>query len=95
VILVAPTGSGKMWIIYIAIKVKEMLLGRNIVTIGSEPTQNIIKEKLKSSPLPSASIGMKGNIDMSSETEITFSCPKKQLISGKPLKTFNFNYYIK
>jgi hypothetical protein len=72
VLLVASTGSGKMWITYIAIKVKEMLLGRNIVIIGSEPTHNIMKDKLKSSSLPSASIGMKRNMDMSSETEITF-----------------------
>ena len=82
VILISPTGSGKLIVIYIALRVKEILTGTTLVTVGCEPTQNIIKEKLEDPPLPSASVGMKGSLDFSDEKEILLSHTKEEIESG-------------
>ena len=62
-----------MIIVYIAIRVKEILMHKTLVTLGSEPTQNIINEKLMDPPLPTASISMSGDIEIGSECDIDFS----------------------
>ena len=46
IIIISPPGSGKMVIIYISIRVKEILLATEFVALGSEPTQHIIKARV-------------------------------------------------
>ena len=65
-ILSAPTGSGKTPVIYIALRVLEIVTNRDdLVALGAEPTENIIKNKVSNPMLPSGSISMSGKIEVS------------------------------
>ena len=82
VILISPTGSGKTFVIYAALRVKEILTGSELVVLASEPTQNIIKEKLVDPLLPTASISMVGGINFSEQKDVVLSSSKEEIKSG-------------
>ena len=62
--------------------VLETLLTKDIVALGSEPTQilNIIKEKMQNPILDSGSVGMTGRVEVS---KVNLSHSKEDLTSGK------------
>ena len=82
VILISPTGSGKTLVINLALRVKEMLTESSLVVLASEPTQNIIQEKLLNPILPSASVGMTGRLDFSEEKDVVLSHSLDDIKSG-------------
>ena len=82
VILVSPTGSGKLVIIYIGIRMIEILQGMQLVALGSEPTQHIIKEKMTDPLLCSGSVSMKGQVEVN-EGKLDISPGKAAIIAGR------------
>ena len=84
VLLTTPTGSGKSLIITLALRVMEILTGKCLVALGSEPTQHIIRDKMSEPPLPSGSIGMTGKMTKSGEYEdVELSHSKEEFQSGR------------
>ena len=84
VVLVSPTGSGKSVVIAITVRVMEILKEESVVAFGSEPIQNIIKEKMVEPILPSGSIGMAGRTEVSEEGgEVDMSHCMEELKSGR------------
>ena len=90
VIIVSPTGSGKTPIIYIGIRMLEILSGRGLVALGSEPTQHIIKEKMTNPPLATGSISMKGNIQVT-ENQVNVKPGKTEILSGRVKVVYGYN----
>ena len=83
VIIISPTGSGKSVIIIIALRVLESLLGTKLVALGSEPTENIITDKLGDSLVPAGSVGMTGRIEVTGgERDVKLSHTKEEMVSG-------------
>ena len=81
-ILISPTGSGKTLVVYAALRVKEILTGSELVVLASEPTQNIIKEKLVDPLLSTASISMTGGINLSEQKDVVLSSSIEEVKSG-------------
>ena len=72
----------KTLVIYAALRVKEILTGSELVVLASEPTQNIIKEKLVDPLLSTASISMTGGINLSEQKDVVLSSSIEEVKSG-------------
>ena len=63
VILISPTGSGKMLVVYLSILVLQKKLGISSgVAIGCQPLTSIMNDKLKTSLVSSGIISMRGDL---------------------------------
>ena len=88
VVLVSPTGSGKMIISCLAIPVLQKVLGiPDGVAVGCQPLSAIMEEKLKKSHIYTGTISMKGGLktsEMSAEDEddVALSAPVEEFKSG-------------
>ena len=70
VVLVSPTGSGKMLVAYLSILVLQKKLGISSgVGIGCQPLSSIMNEKLKTSFLSTGTISMQGDLKSNTEFE--------------------------
>ena len=68
VILISPTGSGKMLVAYLAILVLQKKLGiPSGVGIGTQPLSSIMNEKVKNTYLSTGTISMQGCLQSSAE----------------------------
>ena len=68
-ILISPTGSGKMLVVYIAILVLQKVYNMDGVGIGTQPLNSIMREKIKKPYIPTGLISMKGDVLHSEEEE--------------------------
>ena len=70
VILISPTGSGKMLVAYLAILVLQKVMDVPCgVGIGTQPLSSIMEEKLKTSYITTGTISMQGGLKTSLEGE--------------------------
>ena len=84
VILVSPTGSGKMTIPFLSVLVlREKLTKPKGVCIITQPLSAIMNEQLSNSLCPVAVLSMSGNITCSNEEEANLSCKLEDLLDGK------------
>ena len=87
-ILISPTGSGKMMIVYLgSLLMRKILKNTKGVTIGTQPLSLIMEEKLKSSLVPTCVISMAGdmkhNLEPEENKEVVFSSTEEDILSGK------------
>ena len=74
VILLSPTGSGKMVVIYLAIFVLQNVLGGSDgVGIGCQPLSSIMNEKVGSKYIKSGTISMQGGLRTAKHEEVESS----------------------
>ena len=70
VILITPTGSGKMVVSYLSILVLQKVLNVPCgVGVGTQPLSSIMEEKLKTPYIPTGTISMQGGLKSSIESE--------------------------
>ena len=83
-ILVSPTGSGKMLVVYLAILVLEKVNGLPGVGIGTQPLNAIMQEKMREAYISTGIISMQGDIKHSEERDNVFlSDPAGDFKAGK------------
>ena len=88
VILVAPTGCGKMIVAYLAILVLQKVHNEpKGVGLGTQPLSSIMEEKLMETFIPTGVFSMKGDFksskNFSEEEDLFLSDPMEDLKSGK------------
>ena len=72
VVLISPTGSGKMILAYLSILVLEKVFKvEKGVGLGSQPLSALMEEKVKTSMIPTGLISMKGELKHSSDDGVT------------------------
>jgi superfamily II DNA helicase RecQ len=70
VILLSPTGSGKMAVAYLSILVLQKKLGiPSGVGVGTQPLSSIMNEKLKNPYITTGTISMQGNLKASTDDD--------------------------
>ena len=88
VILISPTGSGKMMVVYLAILVLQKKFGiHSGVGVGTQPLSSIMKEKLKTALIPTGTISMRGSVQTSTsleeeEEEVSLSVSLDDMMTG-------------
>ena len=88
VILVSPSGSGKMVVIYLAIFVLQKVLGvSDGVGIGCQPLSSIMNEKVGSKFIKSGTISMQGGLRTAEyeadESQLALSSAKEEFMNGE------------
>ena len=89
VILTSPTGSGKMLVAYLAIRVLKKRFGKpSGVGLGTQPLSAIMNEKLKSKYIRTGTISMTGSLQVNSESDleeedVSLSAPIDDFKTGK------------
>ena len=84
VILVSPTGSGKMSIPLLATQVLRRLSGISKgICIVTQPLTRIMNEKLHNNICNAAVLSMRGHLSTSEDEESSLSCDFNDLINGK------------
>ena len=88
VILMSPTGSGKMVVVYLAILVLQKVNSQPGVGVGTQPLNSIMQEKLKQPYISTGVISMKGDVQSSSECgeqedDVVLTDPVEDFKSGK------------
>ena len=89
VILMAPTGAGKMIVTYLGILVLQKAMDvPEGVGIGCQPLSSIMEEKLKTPYIPTGVISMKGDVrsslsDFGDEDDIFLSDPLDDFKNGR------------
>ena len=86
-ILVSPTGSGKMDVPFLSVLVlREIAKNPEGVCIVTQPLTSIMNEKLKSNICPVASLSMTGQLKFGvgdKEEDASLSCDLEDLLKGK------------
>ena len=94
VVLIAPTGSGKMMIVWLG-----SLLLRRIydcptgVTIRTQPLSIIMEEKLTTSYVPTGVISMKGEMNLNEQNNVRISSPEEDILEEKLPVIIGKQYY--
>ena len=91
VILISPTGSGKMNVPLLATLVLRKILNKpKGVCIITQPLTCIMKQKLKNDVCSAAMLSMSGQLSTSSEDgdDASLSCPLKELLEGEKVALF-------
>lgn len=84
VLLLCPTGSGKMIVVFLAILVLQKIHSVPGVGVGSQPLNSIMQEKLKQPYIPTGIISMKGDLQPSS----SIGSEKEDVILTNSLEDF-------
>ena len=84
VILVSPTGSGKMIVNYLAILVLQKVMGKPAgVGVGCQPLSSIMAEKLKTKYISCGTVSMKGDLKAGeNEEDASLSASIEEFKSG-------------
>ena len=84
VILISPTGSGKMIVAFLAIKLLQKLNNiPNGVGVGTQPLSSIMEEKLQNSYVRTGVISMKGGLKTCNVDELELSEPLEDFKTGR------------
>ena len=88
VVLISPTGSGKMAVAYLSILVLQKMLGiPSGVGVGTQPLTSIMNEKLKNPYVTTGTISMQGSLQSSTdnddEDDVTLSSSLDDFKDGK------------
>ena len=88
VVLMSPTGSGKMVVVYLAILVLEKANAQSGVGVGTQPLNSIMQEKLRKPYLTTGVISMKGDVQSSTdcgeqEDDVVLTDPLEDFKSGR------------
>ena len=84
-ILISPTGSGKMLVVLLGtLLMRKVLRVKGGVSVGTQPLSIIMEEKLKDKTVPTAVITMSGDIKRNVEDtgEASLSSPEEELLQG-------------
>ena len=89
VILLAPTGAGKMVVVYLSILVLQKLHSVAGVGVGTQPLNSIMHERLKQPYISTGIISMKGDLQPSSsafhseDEDVALTDPLEDFKSGR------------
>ena len=84
-ILISPTGSGKMLVVLLGtLLMRKVLRVKGGVSVGTQPLSIIMEDKLKDKTVPTAVITMSGDIKQNVEDtgEASLSSPEEELLQG-------------
>ena len=84
-VLVAPTGSGKMLIILLGTLLMRKVFGiENGVSVGTQPLSILMEEKMNDRLVPTAVLSMQGKLKRISddESEASLSSPEDEVLRG-------------